>query len=150
MPQRARVKAHERHKQALELALAGRDYQTIADQLGFNSRQAAWKAVKSAIDRVINPAAEAVRQLELQRIDRLWLAVWEKALAGNLYAVDRALKIMERRAYLQGLDAPQKFAQTDTQGRDVEPARERFLTALQAMKTRAEVPDGHGTTITRE
>ena len=39
---------------------------------------------------------------------------------GNYHAVDRVLKIMERRAKLLGLDAPAKVTQTTVDGKDIE------------------------------
>jgi len=60
--------------------------------------------------------AEHLRELENQRLDELQASLWDKALAGVLPAADRILRIMERRAKLNGLDAPQKIAPTDPTG----------------------------------
>ena len=38
------------------------------------------------------------------------LAIWPAALAGDLFAIDRVLKVMSRRAKLLGLDQPKKVA----------------------------------------
>jgi hypothetical protein len=46
-----------------------------------------------------------VTRLEEERLDALLAAVWEKALAGDGPAIDRALAIMARRARLRGIDA---------------------------------------------
>ena len=56
------------------------------------------------------------RQVELQRLDVVLQAVWEKACTGDLFAIDRYLKIAERRAKLLGLDAPAKVAPTTPDG----------------------------------
>jgi len=45
---------------------------------------------------------------EVRRCDRLLNAVWNEAMDGKLTSIDRALKIMERRARLLGLDAPMR------------------------------------------
>ena len=45
-------------------------------------------------------------QLESHRLDRAINAIWDKVADGDLNAIDRALKIMERRARLLGLDTP--------------------------------------------
>jgi hypothetical protein len=42
--------------------------------------------------------------MELERLDRLFAAVWPLAIAGDLAAVDRVLKIMARRAKMEGFD----------------------------------------------
>jgi hypothetical protein len=57
-----------------------------------------------------------VRKLECERLDRLLLAVWSRALSGDLDALDRALALMKRRAALLGLDAPRKIAPTEPDG----------------------------------
>lgn len=49
--------------------------------------------------------AQAVRQMEAERLDELLRGLWTKAKRGDPAAVDRVLKIMERRAKLLGLDA---------------------------------------------
>jgi hypothetical protein len=47
-----------------------------------------------------------VREFEISRLDRLLTVAWDLAMSGNLNAIDRILKIQERRARYQGLDAP--------------------------------------------
>ncbi|MFD8597518.1 hypothetical protein ACFV1L_21200 [Kitasatospora sp. NPDC059646] len=50
---------------------------------------------------------EALRALEDARLDRLFLVAYRRAVRdGELPAIDRALRIMERRARLRGLDRP--------------------------------------------
>lgn len=46
------------------------------------------------------------RSIELEKLQGLEHAVMPKALAGDLPAVDRALRVQERRSRLLGLDAP--------------------------------------------
>lgn len=104
--------------QALKLALAGVDYQTIADKVGYKSKQAAWKAVKSALDKTTKAAAEDVKEMQLLRLDQMLKAIWANVLNGNFGAIDRALKIEERRARLLGMDAPYKIAPTDPTGKE--------------------------------
>lgn len=50
-------------------------------------------------------AAEHLRSLEAERLDRVLAAIWRDATRGNLSAIDRVLKIMERRAKIEGLDS---------------------------------------------
>ena len=65
----------------------------------------------AALKATLQEPADELRTLELERLDRLLLGVWGQAAKGNQGAVDRALKIMERRARLLGLDAPTKVQQ---------------------------------------
>lgn len=89
---------------ALELRRAGATFEQIAEQIGVHDRGAAHKVYKRALARVhLEPATE-IRRLEADRLDALQLAVWQRAVGGDLKAVDRVLRIMHRRANLLGLD----------------------------------------------
>lgn len=122
----------ERQRAALELRTAGKNFDAIAAELGYSSRSAAHKAVVSALRDVIAEPAEDVRQLELARLDGLYeraltiaddravieigsvnadrpavLALATDARA-RVAALQAAVKVMERRAKLLGLDAATK------------------------------------------
>jgi hypothetical protein len=102
-----------RRARALELRRFGASYQDIADQLGFSGRGAAYNAVILELQRVAREPAEAVLKLELERLDRMLLGIMAKASdpeeRGQYGAIDRALKIMDRRARYLGLDAPKQL-----------------------------------------
>jgi hypothetical protein len=105
-----RVQAAERRSKALELRKSGLTFAQIGRALGC-SEQRAHKVVTEELGRLNSQRAEQaaeVTRLELQRLDDLLLGLWDSAKAGDLQAVDRALKIMERRARLLGIDAPEK------------------------------------------
>ena len=57
-----------------------------------------------------------MRDLEAARLDAMLLPLWRRVQQGDERAVDRALKIMERRARLLGLDAPSKSEQSGSDG----------------------------------
>jgi hypothetical protein len=99
----------ERQRQALELRRAGASYRSIAQQLGCSLGNA-WKSVRAGIKKTLQEPADEVRRLENDRLDRLQFILWQRALEGNLHAIDRVLKIMKRRAELNGLDAPKQLA----------------------------------------
>ena len=100
-----RVRLVEKHLQALELRKTGFTYAEIALNLGYRSPSGAEKAVRSAIRKVFLEPATEVLKIELFRLDALLQAIWQKAKDGDYQAVDRVLRIMERRAKLLGLDA---------------------------------------------
>jgi hypothetical protein len=108
MTQQDAVKAVDRHLQALELRKAGISYARIAEALGFNSPQAAWKAVNSALKKTVQEPADELRTLEVERLDAAAAAIYPSVKQGQYGAIDRWIKIMERRAKLLGLDAPTK------------------------------------------
>lgn len=99
------VNAAVRAVAALQLALEGHDYQTIATRAGYASRGAAFNAVQRELKRLIQHPAEEVRRMEIARLDGLLTIYLPKAMAGDGWSFDRVLRLMERRAGLLGLDA---------------------------------------------
>ncbi len=103
-----KLNARERRDKALEARKAGYTYQAIGDLLGI-TKGAAHKTIMVAlteIDEKIAESADAVRTIELERLDKLYSVMYVQALKGNQGAVDRCLRIMDRRAKYRGLDAP--------------------------------------------
>lgn len=98
----------EKQRQALELRRSGYTYEMIARALGYSDRSLAARAVKSALKEIIREPAEEVLQLELGRLDGMLRGILDAAETGDVQAIDRALKIMDRRAKYLGLDAPTK------------------------------------------
>lgn len=99
----------QKERDALELRTAGYGWQEIADELKYTNASGAWKAVDRLLAKVIREPAEQLIALELRRLDDMLQAIYSLILAGNLGAIDRGLKIQERRAKLLGLDRPMKF-----------------------------------------
>jgi hypothetical protein len=101
-----RIEAAERVRKALELRKAGATFAVIAVQCGYSNAQRAHEAVVAAIRALPREGAIEVRQLELERLDRLQLGMWERAIKGDAEAFSAVLRAMKRRAELIGLDAP--------------------------------------------
>lgn len=100
--------AAERRVKSLELRKGGMSYRQIGAQLGISEAQAHRDVTRilASIAKLAEPDALQVRILEQQRLDALLEALWPQAQRGNHGAIDRVLRIMERRARLLGLDAP--------------------------------------------
>lgn len=99
-----------REAEAIELRKQGLTYGQIGEMLGI-SEMGAHKCVSRALDKFKTELSEQtadVRQLELQRLDALFYGVWLKAQSGDPSSIGSAIKIMERRAKLLGLDAASK------------------------------------------
>jgi Homeodomain-like domain len=108
----AKLAAHDRRLKALDLRREGHSYREIARQLGWSDHKAASRAVTRALkESVPRAVVDEVREIELDRLDVLWLVMFEQARTGNRLAVDRCLRIMERRAAMLGLDAPVRIQQ---------------------------------------
>lgn len=136
MAQRRKRKLNEavvlREQQVLQLRRFGATFEAIAKQLGYANEGGAYKAYQRACLSIIRDDVEDLRQLEIDRLDFALVKIMPKVSEGQLNAIDRMLRIMERRARLLGLDAPVKaelevnFDDADTI--DAEVARlERLL-----------------------
>lgn len=93
---------------AVRLRLMGLSYEAIGDRLGI-CKSAAHKRVKTALQEMVvelDESTEELRQLELERLDRMQLALWPAALRGDVSAVNAIMRIMGRRAALTGIDVP--------------------------------------------
>lgn len=117
------VNSHENEEKALELRRAGASYRDIGRTMGV-SVAIAHKYVTRGMKRLVarcEEKAEDVRSMELDRLDKLQLAIWPQATKGHLQAVDRMLKIMDQRAKLLGTYAPTKIAPTTPEGDELPP-----------------------------
>jgi hypothetical protein len=106
------AKRRERAQHALDLRIVGATYRQIATQLGVNERTAYYDVQDElgALDAVVKQKAERLRDLEAARLDRLNVALAPGIKAGAPSAIVAAVKVMERRAKLFGLDVPTKIA----------------------------------------
>ena len=111
-----KIEQAQRARQVMQLRMAGASERTIASQLGL-SPGGVHKIIARELATVraeTGEAAEEARKLELERLDQLQTALWPAAIGvnattgtrtdPNLQAVDRVLRVMERRAQLLGLD----------------------------------------------
>lgn len=88
------------------------DYRDIAAAIGISKSQA-HRLVVAGLQEVreqISADADLLRAEELSRLNRMLEGLWSSARKGDVHAVDRVLKISERRAKLLGLDAPVRLA----------------------------------------
>jgi hypothetical protein len=92
-------------QRAVDLRIAGFSFDAIAEQLGV-ARETARRAVLETLDTVAYQNATHMRAQEGQRLDVMQRAVWADVLTGDVKAVNAAVRIMERRSRLFGLDAP--------------------------------------------
>ncbi len=106
----------ERRKRALDLRLAGATLAEIAEAHGV-SITTAHKDIRRCLSDIPKASADELRKQEIARLDKLQNACWQDAIHGDLSAIDRALKVIDRRAKMLGLDAPQ---QVEVTGVDVD------------------------------
>lgn len=79
--------------EVVSLRRAGASFDVISDRLSLSPRSA-----KALFDKALSTYdADLNLALEADRLDRLHMAVWPRALQGDLDAIDRVLRISERR-----------------------------------------------------
>ena len=89
-------------KKVLDLRRAGASFDVIAERLALTP-----KAAKALFDKALGTYdPEYTTALEADRLDRLHLGVWPQAVQGDLAAVDRVLKISERRDKVLAVPKP--------------------------------------------
>lgn len=89
------------------------------------------KVIRERANRVTEGYDE-YKAVQEARLERIFVPVWRKALSGDLTAVDRAIRILERQARLHGLDAPARTELTGAHGGDIaiSATDQRKVTAL--------------------
>lgn len=117
-----RLAAVFKAEKALELRMAGRRWQEIADALGYKTRQGPMMAVEAALKRTLQAPTDQWRALTSERLTKVLQVFWPRMLQGDEKAADRVLKAIEALSRLLGLDAPVRQVVTGEGGGPVKVA----------------------------
>ena len=120
-----RIEAVRRQQHALELRMAGRTWQEIADNLGYANHSGALLAVKAALQSTLQPPADHFRALTLERLTKVLQVHWPLMLQADAVATRLCLQVIGDIRQLMGLDSPSKMEHT---GADGAPIRHEVLT----------------------
>lgn len=104
----AKLDANERERKALELRVAGQSLADIARDCGYANELAAWKAVHKYLDQQPHENAEQLRALWRERFELAVQAVLPSVRTGDSDAISSLVRVGERVAKLEGLDAKQE------------------------------------------
>jgi hypothetical protein len=108
-----RLTAAQRRKQVMEYKLLGAGLQQIADKLGM-SKSRVHQIVCEELQKNSEQtrlATEQYRQLHLEQLDAMEMGLMQQARTGDVFAVDRIIRIQTQRAsLLAGLAVPTKIA----------------------------------------
>lgn len=117
--------------EALRLRSQGLTYREIAARLNVD-HSTAYRRVQRALDAVPLEDVTSYRTLEAERLDALQVAIWDRAIEGDLKALDRVLAIISRRAKLLGLDQPSRsqVQLSDFTAADIDREVERLMAIL--------------------
>ncbi len=137
-----RIEARMRQGQALRLRIGGASFDDIARQHGYQTKGGAYSAVEAALRDVPKHDADAYRALNLDRLNRMFLALFPDSINQQSPLADRQRAAAECRAIiteinkLVGAYAPEriKVMLEAAVERAVEAeARERGLSATEVL-----------------
>ena len=106
-----------KYEEVVRLRAVGLTFQSIADRVGYESREGAYLAYKAAMKMWGQEAVNDLRVVENERLDNLWRATMGQLEAAQrsgdanaaLASINTAIRVGNRRAALNGLDAPRQL-----------------------------------------
>jgi hypothetical protein len=103
---RNRALAAARRARAVELRTTGLTYDQIAAELGYANRGTVFHIVSEALKAQTAEAVGELRSLEVERLDNIQLAVWQKAMDGDVLSAIAVVRVIMARCRLLGLYGP--------------------------------------------
>lgn len=104
----AGVLAAHQQAAAMRMRIDGFTYEEISTKLGISEPRMVMETISRGIKRTLLDSVEQYRNIELLRLESIHRLVWKRIKMGRLDQVPNVLRIMERRAKLLGLDAPER------------------------------------------
>jgi len=98
----------ERENEIVKLRRGGLTWHDIGQRVGLTASGSA-DAFQRAQRRIIREDVEQLRAIENDRIDTAQAAIWAKVLQADLNAVNTLIRLLDRRAKLNGLDQPTRI-----------------------------------------
>lgn len=141
---RRKLEARQKWVKATELAATtDMTWAEIARECGYAGPPSVWRAVWSLLNEQADEARDKYRALEDARLEQAYDLVLAQIDKGNLGAVDRLVKLGERRAKLRGLNEPDRAPvneKGETVGEDPYTIITRRLDSLAAAGAAASRP----------
>lgn len=111
LPDRTERQHRELQASVIHLRKRGLSYDEISEELGVPPEEAYFAAIAyfRRVAGEYEEIADILRVLEGERLDDFMNGLYEKAKDGDFEAIRTALKVMDRRAKLRGLDAPKRI-----------------------------------------
>ena len=106
------IAMRERWWDVYAAVIAGGRYHDIAGAMDISTatvkRAVDWCMAETAKTRG-GPASERLRTLYNDRYERLWLSVFSKAVAGDMDALDRCIRLLASLRQMNGADVPERI-----------------------------------------
>ena len=110
----------DKQKQALELRMAGRTWQEIADALGYASHTGAIAAVKAVLARSVADYGHSFRTLTLERLTKILQTYWPAMLRGDQSSATVCLKTIKDMRDVTGIDMPARVEHSGPEGNPIQ------------------------------
>jgi len=137
----------EKERNVFRYRQAGWTFDRIANVLGYSHPSGAHAAFKRALERIKDESlANEMRELHRFRLEAALSAIWPEVQKGNLQAIDRMLKILDRDAKLYGLDMPIK-SEVEVTSYDGVILRERTREIIRTIREARRSPDSLGSGV---
>ncbi len=111
------VEISQRRHQAVQMRIAGVSPTVIAERLGYSGAAAVSKDIDRALQKAAKAehmASEQLLKMEIDRLDRIMASLWPKVIKGDINACEAALKVINKRSSLLGLDLINRNGVADT------------------------------------
>lgn len=109
------VRAVDRRARAMDMRRDGASLRAIATALGM-SCAAVHETIQVGLRETIEPVSDELREMELQRLDVLWRKLQKGVNAGEADAIRAAVRVIDTRAKLLGMNAPDRHEHTGPGG----------------------------------
>ena len=115
-----RIEAVDKQRQAVELRMAGRTWQEIADALGYADHSGAVRAVQDSLQKTLGVPSAEFRELTLERLTKILQVQWPSMLRGEVPAAKLCLQTIGDMRQLMGVDMPSKVEHSGPDGNPIQ------------------------------
>ena len=115
-----RIAAAQKQRQAVELRMAGRTWEEIADALGYANHSGAIAAVRTALAKSLEEPSAEFRALTLERLTKILQTHWPDMVRGEIPAANICLKTLKDMRDLMGVDMPSRIEHTGADGAPIQ------------------------------
>lgn len=122
--------AYKKALEATDYRALGYTFRQIAEFLGYNTPQAVHMAIKTVMAKESQEAADETLALYRERLERLFQVAMNAASTGDNFAVESALKVMDRIERMHGFNKPTKVAATTPDGEEAAPSADAWRAFL--------------------
>ena len=115
-----RIEAVDKQRQAVELRMAGRTWQEIADALGYADHSGAVRAVQDSLQKTLGAPSAEFRELTLERLTKILQVQWPNMLRGEVPAAKLCLQTIGDMRQLMGVDMPSRVEHSGPEGNPIQ------------------------------